>query len=711
MARSKSTITIYEGVPFDVTANNVRMFENQAEQSAYFEKFTQRHFAGSYQRVSPEGGGMTRAPYLADDIVFYNYIKVENTDGAKDITWYGFIENVEYISGDESLGKGVSHIQWSVDVGMTFLQPFDDNRPTIKGTVVRGHVNRYEPDDYTPNTLIQTVNEPIQAPSPIYYNAESIPFQDVSYTTKKGEKVTYTNASVQWVVIGVMPKDITTSGSYMSLPMPFDIYVLPIHGAWSIDLHADKWGNTNAVDVTNNHMAWTDIADKIAKDDTFSGTSGNIVFEYLIPYLGIPQTIGVNSAKDEFTATLNWFPEEDGTITGDMFTVYGDDYKLLKLNFIPEFLHQTVTIDPKGVFHYLYGKLNDYYHGESKLLTAPFTTLEINNGKGDFYEYNPQEFVNGNGTNPDFVLNRRGAIGQAPKQHYQIDNYRTQEEDTRIYPLSTQHGYIDTDDTSLPFEYDQMVQFMANHKNSIRQSRQTAKLNYAQGMAGLDTQQKNLNVQINAGASQLSNDINMAKQSSIASRAQNALAGMPAINDSKLGQLSAPMIQQRGFQNQVADMKIGNESAKAQNQNSYNTQANINAQNRDNALASIQAGLRDTANNSNNLGQLGGSIGFDFGNNNYQNYLIVKALPEQAVRGLVQQFQRFGYMYGYYVDNFWSFATTRESFNFVQYADIEVYGNLPVAMQKLIKQMLGSGVTFWHTDNMYNITQSNNERN
>lgn len=76
--------------------------------------------------------------------------------------------------------------------------------------------------------------------------------------------------------------------------------------------------------------------------------------------------------------------------------------------------------------------------------------------------------------------------------------------------------------------------------------------------------------------------------------------------------------------------------------------------------------------------------------------------PEYA-RVIDNYFSRFGYEVDRYkVPN----TTGRATFNYVKTVDANVGGDIPDECMVMIENMLNSGVTFWHTNNM--LVYSNN---
>lgn len=115
-----TTVLVCTGVPFDSTYRDVRLFESEGEQIAYFKskaKYTCETY--SYQRVNssvaePRGPLTCRVKILADDIYDCNYIAFQNENfGSK--WFYAFVRQMNYIN------PNCTEIVYELDIWNTWL--------------------------------------------------------------------------------------------------------------------------------------------------------------------------------------------------------------------------------------------------------------------------------------------------------------------------------------------------------------------------------------------------------------------------------------------------------------------------------------------------------------------------------------------------------------------------------------------------------------
>lgn len=115
-----TTVLVCSGVPFDSTYRDVRLFESEGEQIAYFKskaKYTCETY--SYQRVNssvaePRGPLTCRVKILADDIYDCNYIAFQNENfGSK--WFYAFVRQMNYIN------PNCTEIVYELDIWNTWL--------------------------------------------------------------------------------------------------------------------------------------------------------------------------------------------------------------------------------------------------------------------------------------------------------------------------------------------------------------------------------------------------------------------------------------------------------------------------------------------------------------------------------------------------------------------------------------------------------------
>lgn len=123
-------------------------------------------------------------------------------------------------------------------------------------------------------------------------------------------------------------------------------------------------------------------------------------------------------------------------------------------------------------------------------------------------------------------------------------------------------------------------------------------------------------------------------------------------------------------------------------------------------IAGLNAKIKDIQNVPASLSSLGGNTAFDYGNGVQGVYIIKKQIKAEHRKRLSQYFKMFGYkVHELKVPN----LKTRQSYNFIQMAYANVYGDIPHEDLQRIKTMFEDGVTLWHTSDVGNYDLVNNE--
>ena len=104
----------------------------------------------------------------------------------------------------------------------------------------------------------------------------------------------------------------------------------------------------------------------------------------------------------------------------------------------------------------------------------------------------------------------------------------------------------------------------------------------------------------------------------------------------------------------------------------------------------------------------GNASGGDINSSSSQNTFIIshnEIKPEYA-----EIIDNFFEMYGYKINKLKVPETTsRKYWNYVKTIDINMEGNIPETDLTELKNIFNTGVTIWHTDNMYNYSLNNHE--
>ena len=109
MSNGTTKVRLLSNVPFNVSYNNVRDFENVDEQLSYFLQFKKYEIANNtYQRV---GKNSIQLEITYDEMLEVNYLMFQNEENGK--WYYAFITNYTYIS------PNVTRIDYQIDVFQT----------------------------------------------------------------------------------------------------------------------------------------------------------------------------------------------------------------------------------------------------------------------------------------------------------------------------------------------------------------------------------------------------------------------------------------------------------------------------------------------------------------------------------------------------------------------------------------------------------------
>lgn len=112
-----STFVLLKGVPLDETYDHTVYFSSLTEQKNWFKKYAYKTFEQqSYQRSVK---GVLRIGIVSDDILECNYLMFNNTRNGKSKTFYAFINNVEYVSGN------CTNVYYTIDDMQTWFFEFE----------------------------------------------------------------------------------------------------------------------------------------------------------------------------------------------------------------------------------------------------------------------------------------------------------------------------------------------------------------------------------------------------------------------------------------------------------------------------------------------------------------------------------------------------------------------------------------------------------
>lgn len=349
-ARQLSTITLYQGVPFDDTYKHVVKFNNVTEISDYLNEFPSVSFRGSYQNLNkpirfPTGGGnlmikvngkyasgvSLNDTFTFNDLLSFNYIRIDNhlndqnglensmndNDAnqlsADSRTFFAFPTAFEYQNDGSTL------INFSIDVWNTYAWQLK----FTNGYVTRAHVDPYVYDDQKIHYGVDDYNKlDLKKPkgwstkflnvknnvdevggdgAPVMIQNGSYRFIDSAQNGNPNGRPAYSDDYVQWLVLTVQPQDATKeNGSNVGVYSQYKMLVAPL------DIHHNKLLDIYMVVSENNKDVYKKVFDgkntslvnyykAIASDSTLLGTDSLVVDAEILPYFGLPFSLDVDA--------------------------------------------------------------------------------------------------------------------------------------------------------------------------------------------------------------------------------------------------------------------------------------------------------------------------------------------------------------------------------------------------------------------------------
>lgn len=728
--RQTSSVTLYKNVPLRNDYKHVLKWDSPEERDEWFDQFEFEEYTNSsYQRVSQRiryGGNF-------EDLWNYNYVKVvnNNSDGTTRNTWYGFIEATIYGTDKVSL------IDWSED-------PWTTNQFNVdfmSANVERGHVKRWV--DYAkriPDLTHLGTEEPIGISS----RTSVEKFQNIDWEARAEQ-----SANIQWLVIVTLPqkgadegsgKPDITLGSMFGAPSPFSIYVVPFkRSGWTYPWRTIGDGKPDRQqNFSNVGGAYVPkLMQKIALDPQFMSAGQNIVSMYTAPYLGIAQGLNSSGGMD-----LNWtyqYAASGGTLSADnpYFDLYsvkggGEEDKLLKLKFIPRAQSQGYMVS-NNVWEWAGKGLEKVIGKESKLLTHPYTALQLNDAKGNSHTFSAYDLpfsIDNKKNEMALRVMRYGSVGLQQKSAYYIDNLGYNQENSDrgqqgFESLDFRNMIIDTDTNSLPVITDNFTSFLVSSQNQITQARNQAlntknavEMQNSNAIRNMGISQGSQTSQLNASqntARANNNNLTLA-QSGVMKGAKSALGKATGGLTDQLGAMYTT--QSEAFVNnlntEMGNMQISQGAERDIMANNTDVSNRIASNNYEMAIAGIQAKQNDIKNTGWSLTSAGGNPFFDFLNNN--RWITVSSITESydMLRQARQYFEQFGYTIGrfYNGDEFKKLINGRKRFNYVKTQNLVVSGQVPNHERDAIQDMFNNGVTIWHDINiktMYQNIEDNDE--
>lgn len=358
----ETEVYLLSGIPFNISYNNVRDFDNADEQLNYFLGKQKYKFEKlTYQRVTQS---TIKLDINYNDLLDCNYMMFQNQSN-KGKWYYAFITDYEYVS------QNCTIITYQLDVFQTYLFDFRFQSTYVE----REHTKRYNSDG-TP--VINTLDEGLAYGYDYEcYNIDRLQQCDNiiwAVLVSKLNLVTYPNKLYAGARTGKIP----TSLYYYCVPVKID------------DANVNL--KVNGIQVASVRA----IIQKFENDANFVN---NLVSFY-------------------YTDTIPCEISFDGVdnITDNSYYLTTFDVEGLTLVVAGQYGYDTIN---RTIANNVYDKLPKY--SESKLLMYPYTVIELSDQKGNTFTMKPENIARN--SLPRFEIEMSSSIGTEPKVAYIVKNY------------------------------------------------------------------------------------------------------------------------------------------------------------------------------------------------------------------------------------------------------------------------------------------------
>lgn len=657
-----SEVRFIKNVPFSNNYRNVRLFNNQAEQEAYFTSLSNLS-VDTFKYI--RNNGTIKVPFYRDEILQYNYMMFKNK--AFGNKWfYAFITNVNYLNPNTSI------VNFEIDVFQTWY--LDVNwQPSY---VEREHQTRWNSDG---SPVINTIPEGLDYGSDYLIKSVS----DISSLTIKGQ--------VSWIILCVAldqldfatPNAYTNNAfngglidlmQYIAIPfIPTEISSRPVSVI-----------STNDTSAMSRSQVVLRFIVEIWRNSTL--LSGKLKSMYVTDFLPISYNVDNSGEALEVTSP-----------NLALYEVYTDVDRTRKTTF-PFVIFDKTNPSYQSTIVSFPNKYQALSNGitESKLLMFPYSFCELNDMQGNSFVIK-NEYIDGN----SIRIKVRGSLGSTNKVAYTLQNYLNSSVASDYCYLD--NGIINTDSKRLTTIDEYTSAYIQGHMNQLSnteaQAQQTANLN----------NQLALN---NANSRTAVNDVqnrsreNQALLSFLGSAIGSGASIITTDGKSVGGALSGTIQSASNLINSQLQTIANDKVNSIQNENSI---ANTKLQGTlhvEQTIASNLAKMQDVRNMADNVSLQSGDANFTYGYNNGGCKLIKKQITPEYLNILQDYFQKFGYAcHKVKLPN----IKTRQNWNYIQTTGASLTGNIPEMYITALEGLFDNGVTIWHTDNVGNYNLSNNE--
>ena len=421
---SASSIRFISGVPFLNDYHNVRHFESEADQIAYFNGKYNVHSMTQTSIVTGEKGSYIKANVSIDKLYKTNYVVFLNPDFGNKY-FYAFITHLEYAN------IGMTRVYIEVDVMQTWMFDYQIKPSYIE----RQHCTLR---DTAGNPIINTIPEQLDFGSEYDIIAE-----DVQYPSRYMYLVTVTSKVISYTDKEMGTKASLASG-YVGSPSPLFYYIFPV----------DRITKKIPVQFSfENAMTLQDINQVFSSDTEITNA---IQTMYITDWCGIDLEY-----FDDRVYPNEWLAQEYINVGGTPKACFRVDTP------IDYFDGKELTFTNK------FAGLPNFF--ETKLYMYPYTVYEMDDLKGNRLTFRG-EYINGD----DISITVRGAVGFANKMSYELKNYNGSAGRQSSY----QQAVIDNNPNDVPIVSSYLAAYLQGNKNSIQAQKTNANARGSANMLG-----------------------------------------------------------------------------------------------------------------------------------------------------------------------------------------------------------------------------------
>lgn len=436
---SGTDIRLLKGIPFSSDKKHTRWFDSVNEQTTYFLNKSPVHVIaqGNFQRVG--NSTILSVNKSVDDLYGTNYVMFKNATYNK--WFYGFVEKLEYVQ------KNTTYVHIKLDVFQTWKFHMIFN-PSM---VLREHRPQYYPDG---RPVLNTIDEGLD------YGQE--------YETMKVEKYQPNGTNLFLVIISKssLHDDLETGQKandiapiINGIPQPLSYYIHPFKMGT---------GGQPKINVGGKEVTLSNILTVLKSASGQRGTVNNIVSMYITDDIGLG---GFDRETDTFnfsSATMKevYIQDNGGETEETIKTLYVLDHSSYK--------QKVETVIPN--------KYSDFKEvSESKLLMYPYTTIVMDDFKGNRVELKP-ELIQTN----EIAIRTMGSLGLSNKVVYEVTDYlyRDYKNAHGEQVLGLENAVVNNTPQDVPVISDYLAAYLQGNRNSIQTQQNSIMWNGASQLMG-----------------------------------------------------------------------------------------------------------------------------------------------------------------------------------------------------------------------------------